>query len=124
MIEKRRNIRYESFAKAIVENISEEEALLMDISVTGCRIKTANFAEIKPRKHYRITIIPEKDSEVELFFLDVEAKWVGTEVDYYEFGFSITRSPEGMQFERYIDYLSWRYSQGSSMIGDSGSEIL
>ena len=124
MIDKRKSIRYESFAKAIVEKVSEEEALLVDISVTGCRVKTTNYIEIKPRRQYRITIIPEEASGVELFYMDVEAKWAGTEVDSYEFGFGITRSPEGKQFERYIDYLSWRYSQGNSMIGDGGSEIL
>ena len=124
MIDKRQNVRYESFAKAIVEDISEEEALLMDISVTGCRIKTANNIEIKPRKQYRITIIPEEAAKVELFFLDVETKWAGNEVDSFEFGFGITRSPIGKQFELYIDYLSWRYSQKNSMIGDGGSEIL
>ena len=124
MLDKRKNIRYESTAKAIVEGISEEEAVLKDISVTGCRIKVDNYLEIKPHTQHKLKIIPEKVSNISSFQLNVEAKWVGTEVDSFLFGFGITKSPEGKQFERYVDYLSWRYSQGSSMIGDSGTEIL
>ena len=124
MVENRKNIRYESFAKIIVEGISEEGIVLKDISVTGCRVKASTYIEIKPHNQYELTIVPEESSEIDSFDLAVEAKWVGVEVDSFEFGFNIVRSPAGKQFENYVDYLSWRYSQGNSMIGDGGSEIL
>ena len=124
MVDQRKNIRYETSAKVIIKNVSDEKAQLKDISVTGCRIELVNYAEIKPNTRYKLKIIPEQTSEVESFFLAVESKWIGTEVNSFEFGFSIIESPKGKQFQRYVDYLSWRYSQGNSMTGDSGSEIL
>jgi hypothetical protein len=124
MGEKRKDTRYESTAKVIIEGISKEEGVLKDISVTGCRINLANYIEIKPHTQFKLKIIPEEASEIDSFHLAVENKWVGTEVDSFVFGFGIIKSPEGKQFGRYVDYLSWRYSQGSSMIGDNGLEIL
>ena len=123
MDNKRQHTRYYSTAQAVIEGNRKEEAELKDISVTGCRIKAENYLEIRPHSKHEIRIIPEQESEVEAFKLSVEAKWAGTEVDSHIFGFGIIKSPEGKQFERYVDYLSWRYSQGNSMIGDSSPVI-
>jgi hypothetical protein len=40
----------------------------------------------------------------------VEARWVRGGDYSCEVGFSITASPKGKAFQRYVDYLSWRSS--------------
>ena len=122
-IEQRKDARYESSAKAIIEGASKETALLKDISVTGCKVELPAYAAIEQNKKYKLKIIPESASNVESFFLTVESKWIGAGADSYAFGFLIIESPKGKQFQRYVDYLSWRYSQGNSMTGDGGSGI-
>ena len=124
MEEKRRNQRYTTIARVVIEELGNEEGLLKDLSITGCRIELSDYKEVKQHTQYKLKIIPEATSEVEPFLLSVESRWIGTEVDYYEFGFSINEPPKGKQFKRYVDYLSWRYSQGNSMTGDNNSEIL
>ena len=124
MEEQRKNTRYQTFAKAHIDGIAHEDAVLKDISVTGCRIELSSFVQITPNKQYKLKIIPEDESKIDPFFLFAEAKWIGTEIDSYEFGFNIIKSPKGKQFQRYVDYLSWRYSQGNSMIGDGDNDII
>ena len=123
MSEQRKSQRFKTSAKIILVDLHHKECLLKDISITGCRIEVADYLEIKPHTQHKLKIVPEGDSGIEAFTLLVEAKWAGTEIDYYEFGFSIVKSPKGKQFQRYVDYLSWRYSQGSSMTGGDDSEI-
>jgi hypothetical protein len=118
MVEQRKNTRYQTTARAIIKGVSTEEALLKDISVTGCCLETAAFTEIKPNAHYTLKIIPESAAEIDLFFLSVEAKWKVNRADSFEFGFDIVKSPKRKQFQNYVDYLSWRYSQGNSMTGN------
>jgi hypothetical protein len=123
MVEQRNNARFQSFAKVIIHSKGKKQALLKDISITGCRVESVEFAEIEPKAQYKLKIIPEEASEIGTFNLVVEAKWSGAMVDSYEYGFCITGSPKGRQFQRYVDYLSWRYSQGKSMTSDAGEEV-
>jgi hypothetical protein len=53
-----------------------------------------------------------------VFDLLVEAKWIHAGDHAHEMGFSIVESPKGKSFQRYADYLSWRFSQGDSMSGN------
>jgi hypothetical protein len=122
MIDQRKNTRYQTIARAIIKGASAEEAMLKDISITGCRLETAAFADIKPKKHYKLKIIPESAAEINLFFLSVEIKWKVARGNSFEYGFDIVKSPKKKQFQNYVDYLSWRYSQGNSMTGND-SEI-
>jgi hypothetical protein len=123
MHEQRKNTRYHTSAIAIIKGVHDGETLLKDISVTGCRLELPAYAEIKPNEQYKLEIKPESDSKINPFHLIVESKWEGAKVDSYELGFIIKEFPHGRQFQRYVDYLSWRYDHGSSMTGDSSSEI-
>jgi hypothetical protein len=123
MAEQRENSRYRSSAKAIIKGFDGEEAEVKDISISGCRLELANYAAIEPKKQYELRIIPEIEAKIEYFFLTAESIWVGTMVNSFEFGFSIIKSPKGKQFQRYVDYLAWRYSKGNSMTGSDSPEI-
>lgn len=124
MLDQRKNIRYETTARVIIEGVSKEKALLKDISVTGCRVESPASAAISLNQRYRLKVIPESDAEIGQFFLTAECMWAGTEADSCGFGFNIVESPKGKQFQRYVDYLSWRYSCGNSMTGDNKPDSL
>ena len=119
MKELRKNARYTALAKVKIKEYGEEEFTLEDLSVTGCRIGCSTEKEIMPQKHIKLEIIPESQAKIENFFLDAESKWIRLKGDSCEAGFDITESPKGKQFQRYVDYLSWRYSHGDSMTHSS-----
>ena len=122
-IEQRKNVRYESSATVIIEDSNKDTAMLKDISITGCRVELPACAAVEQHKQYKLKIVPESASNIESFFLTAESKWIGAGAGSYLFGFCIVKSPTGKQFQRYVDYLSWRYSQGNSMTSDAGSGV-
>jgi hypothetical protein len=122
MIEQRKNERYETFAKVTIKGIKRKKFVLRDVSVTGCRIECPANAEIMPNMQFSVQITPENDAKIESFFLAVESKWVRVDINICEAGFVIINLPKGKQFQRYVDYLSWRYSHGNSMTGVSDLE--
>jgi hypothetical protein len=66
------------------------------------------YVDIKPNVTYKIEIIPESDSHIGRFELSAESRWVRDGGYSFEAGFQVTASPKGRQFQRYVDYLSWR----------------
>ncbi|MFA6507789.1 MAG: PilZ domain-containing protein [Treponemataceae bacterium] len=107
MIELRRNIRYVSFARARIAGLHEGEALLRDLSVTGFRLEFTAAVAFDSKTPCSITILPEDRAAVESFSLVATPEWSRAEYDTFEVGFSITASPKGKTFQRYVDYLSW-----------------
>ena len=117
MIEQRKQTRYQTEAKALIEGIGEGETLLKDISITGCRVECSNIGPIDLNTRYKMEIMPENAAKIGAFNLVTESKWMRIGSNSYEIGFLIIESPKGKLFPRYVDYLSWRYSQGNSMTG-------
>ena len=122
-MEHRKYSRFLTLAKARIDGANEGETLLRDISVTGCRLECTAYSEIKLNKLYELEIIPESSTKIGTFNLEAESMWTRTGSYSCEIGFTITKSPKGKHFERYVDYLSWRYSQGNSMVESDASEI-
>jgi len=123
MVELRKHNRFKTLATAKIKGISEGDTLLQDISITGCLVECTSYAGITVGKEYEMQIIPETASEIGTFELSADVKWMRTENYSCNIGFAIVRSPKGKLFQRYVDYLSWRYSQGSSMTGSGITEI-
>ena len=123
MNDQRSSARFQTIAKVVIKGLNDEETILKDISVTGCRVECPVDTEIEIGVQHKLEIIPESISKIDSFELLVESIWIRTGSYFFEIGFSIVKSPRGKQFQRYVDYLSWRYSQGSSMIGDKDSGI-
>jgi hypothetical protein len=108
IFDKRKNRRYPSIAKAQSPKAFSGDALLKDLSITGCCIECTMRPEINTGETYKINIVPEENSGIGSFELVVECKWIRT-VDYScDIGFDIVKSPKGKTFQRYVDYLSWR----------------
>jgi hypothetical protein len=108
MEKKRKNLRYPTLARARIRGISGDEALLKDLSITGCCVESLSYPEIKLNIRYRIEVMPEVASKIGGFELLAESKWFRTIGYSYEIGFAILESPKGRSFQRYVDYLSWR----------------
>jgi len=122
MFEQRNHIRFKALAKVRILDTNLGEALLSDLSITGCKVECTSYAGFELKKQYKLEIIPESDADIGVFELQVESMWIETADYSCEIGFSIIGSPKGKLFERYVDYLSWRYFHGSSMTGGSASE--
>ncbi|WP_052299744.1 PilZ domain-containing protein [Treponema primitia] len=110
MSDKRRSARYPTLARALIANVSDGEALLKDLSITGCCIEYTMFVDIKPDTPYKLQILPDSTAGIDPFDLQVESRWIRTGGYSCEIGLAITASPKGRDFQRYVDYLAWRSS--------------
>ena len=120
MSDQRRNVRYQTLAKASIKEANEGEILLKDISILGCRVECTTKTGIEKNSRYRLDVIPENASKIGSFDLLVETKWIRTGSYACEIGFLIVESPRRKLFQRYVDYLSWRSSQDGSAGFDTG----
>jgi hypothetical protein len=108
MMEKRKHSRYVSHARVKFTDAFNVDALLKDISVIGCGIESTVFMDIKTGDRCKMEIVPEAASKIGKFEVTVEVQWIRTGGYSFEAGFTITESPKGKHFQRYVDYLSWR----------------
>jgi hypothetical protein len=106
--ERRRDPRYQSEAKAIIEGTDSGEVLLKDLSITGCNIESEGHPHVKTGVRYKIEVLPESDSHIDKFELKTKLVWVEDEANSVKYGFSILKSPKGKFFQNYVDYLAWR----------------
>jgi len=107
--------RFPAIAHAVVTDLVPAEAVLRDLSVTGCRLEFSAAVACGMGTRYRVTIIPEARASIETFELDAEARWSRSGDDAFEVGFFISVSPKGKAFHRYVDYLAYRTSEGVSI---------
>jgi len=121
MAEQRKNSRFLTSAKAVIKEFGREEFQLKDLSITGCRLEYPIDTEISLDKRFSLEIFPETEAKIKPFSIEVESKWIRVSSNSCEAGFMITESPKGRQFQNYVDYLSWRYSQGKSMTSEDVS---
>ncbi|MDR2900345.1 MAG: PilZ domain-containing protein [Treponema sp.] len=106
--DKRKHPRYPAQARVRIPEVFDGEALLKDISITGCGIESTMLIDVKSGDQFNMEIICESASKIGNFEIQVEAKWVRMRDCACEVGFAITASPVGKQFQRYVDYLAFR----------------
>lgn len=104
----RKNSRFSSQARVRIPEVFKGEAVLKDISITGCGIESAKQIDIEPGARLSMEVICEPVSRIDNFDLQVESKWVRKDASYCQVGFAIIASPTGKQFQNYVDYLSFR----------------
>jgi hypothetical protein len=108
MFNNRKSIRYPTLARALVPELFDGEALLKDLSITGCCVEYTMFVDVKLNVEYKLQVIPDSAAKIPPFELQVESRWVRSGGYSCEIGFAITVSPKGRDFQRYVDYLAWR----------------
>ena len=117
--EYRSHTRYRSFARVKFRGLEVKENLLKNISVLGCCVECTSLADIQPEALYVLEIMPEAASKIGHFDLEVKTVWIRPSGYSGEVGFTITASPKGKLFQRYVDYLSWREANPSQNGADS-----
>ena len=112
MLENRKNPRYRTLARARIAGILEGDSLLKDLSITGCCVECTSYADIQKGSRYSLAIEPESAAKIGGFELSVECVWIRSGGYSTELGFGVTASPKNAkQFQRYVDYLTYRTSQ-------------
>ena len=88
------------------ESKSETKASLKDLSQSGLSIKSETYIDIEPNSSYVIAIIPEKETNLEEFQLEIETRWVKLNKSKMESGFSVIVPFEQKEFKDYLEYLA------------------
>ena len=84
----------------------EIEASVRDLSEHGLAISSDDFINIEPNSSFVVAVIPEKETQVGKFQLEVESKWVKLNRLKMESGFSVVVNFGEKEFKDYLDYLS------------------
>ena len=90
----------------IDESKKKTEAKLRDLSQHGLSIKSANFINIEPNSSYGVAVIPEKETQVGEFGLEIKSRWVKMNKLQMESGFSVLVSFNETEFNDYLEYLT------------------
>ncbi|MHB9296289.1 hypothetical protein PilKf_02049 [Pillotina sp. SPG140] len=107
-MERRENIRYPTEAHAIITTLLIGEAILQDISITGCCIEYTVQVPVSVGEPLIIKIIPEPAAGIGEFTVIGEPCWIRSINYSCEIGFLFKEYPKGKFFERYVDYLSYK----------------
>lgn len=84
------------------------EASLRDLSAHGLSIKSDDYMDIEPNSPYVIAIIPEKETNLEKFQLEIESRWIKLNKSRMESGFSIIVPFDQVEFNEYLEFLATR----------------
>ena len=103
----REELRFVSNALVYVvdEGKKETQASLRDLSKNGLSIKSNSYIDIEPNSSYVVAIIPEEETNVEKFKLEIESKWIKLKKSKMESGFSIIVPFDQKEFKEYLDFL-------------------
>jgi len=104
----RNELRFLSNALVYVldETKNQTKASLRDVSQGGLSIKSDAFIDIEPNSSYVIAIIPEKETNIEKFKLEIESRWIKLKKSQMESGFSVIVPFEEKEFNEYLEYLA------------------
>lgn len=110
----RNDLRFFSNALVYVENSPKEQtqAKLRDLSQNGLSIKSDTYIDIEPNSSYVVVVIPEKETNIEKFKLEIESRWVKIKKSRMESGFSVIVPFDEKEFSEYLDYLAKKGSTG------------
>ena len=84
---------------------NEVQVSLRDLSVSGLSIKSDNYIDIEPNSKYVVAIIPEKETNIEKFQLEIESRWIKLNKAQMESGFSVIVPFDQEGFREYLEYL-------------------
>ena len=104
----REELRFVSNALVYVvdESNKETQANLRDLSKSGLSIKSDSYIDIEPNSSYVIAIIPEKETNIEKFQLEIESRWIKLNKSKMESGFSVIVPFDQKEFKEYLEFLA------------------
>jgi hypothetical protein len=102
-----RDPRFSSGGKVHIAEVANTEAVLKNLSNSGLCIESNGFLEMIPKSRYSVDIIPEKESNIDKFNLEVESRWVRAKKQSSESGFVIVIPPGTSGKEVLAQYLAY-----------------
>jgi hypothetical protein len=106
----RKEKRYPANAQVAMKG---SRLLLKDVSLSGGRIQSEDFIDIVPNGNYTIAIIPEEESQINGFEVEILSRWVRMNKNGSETGFIMVLPPGNKMVEDYIAFLRSRISKQS-----------
>ena len=85
---------------------NESKAQLRDLSEHGLSIKSDGFINVEPNSSYVIAVIPEKESNLEKFQMEIESRWIKLNKSKMESGFSVLVPFNEKDFKDYLAFLA------------------
>ena len=109
----RKGLRFICNALVYVKGESNKEvkANLQDLSEGGLSIRSDSYIDVEPNSSYMVAIIPEKESSLEEFKLEIESRWVKLKKNRMESGFSVIVPFDEKGFNDYLEYLAQKNKQ-------------
>jgi hypothetical protein len=104
----RKDARYPSAGKVYIAEVPNTEALLKNLSASGLSLESGEFLDIVPKAQYSVDIVPEEDSNLDKFTLNLESRWIKTNQKRSESGFVIVIPPgaDASILQKYLAYLA------------------
>jgi hypothetical protein len=103
----RKDPRYESGGQVYIAEVLDTNAVLKNLSSSGLCIESQEFMNIAPHSKYTIDVLPEKESNIKPFTIDIESKWMRIKKDLSESGFVIIIPPGTSAEELLNEYLNF-----------------
>ena len=113
----RNELRFLSNALVYVVDDSKKkaEASLRDLSLHGLSIECNDYIDIEPNSSYVIAIIPEKETNIKQFQLEIENRWIKLNKTKMESGFSVIVPFNKTEFQDYLEFLALKGKISPSM---------
>ncbi len=102
--EQRKDARFEDIGRVDIPALCVLPAILVDISMYGCKIRFPVALGIEMENEYDLKITPAI-REFGSFHLIGEPAWIKKEQKATEVGFKILRSPGTRNFQNYVEKL-------------------
>lgn len=118
----KRDARYQTKGQIYIAEVSNTDTLLKNLSSTGMCIESTGLLDIIPNERYSVDIIPEKDSNVGPFSLEIESRWVRTRIKSSDSGFVIVIPPGTSGHTALEQYLSYLASQPENEEAENDQE--
>jgi hypothetical protein len=99
---KRTEERYVAKARA---RMAEAELILKNISLHGGCVQSGEFIAAAPNGKNIMSILPEEESNINEFNVDIISKWIRLNRKKTESGFMIISPDESKLLEKYVEYL-------------------
>ena len=96
----------DAFVYVVDEANNETKAQLRNLSEHGLGIKADGYIDIEPKSSYVIAVIPEKESNLEKFQMEIESRWIKLSRSKMESGFSILVHFNEKEFKEYLEYVT------------------
>ena len=83
----------------------EGEGQVVNISISGCCMKSVTYVAITPSQVYQARILPVPDDRMEPFNIKLKLNWIKSSETSFLAGFSLDKGQSNNNFVRYVDLL-------------------